>query len=73
MSSSRSSACTDWMSLASAILRRTRSCELVFTLFHIDLPPTKAHALSFQSQALFDGGITSQLDFSPGAEDSLPG
>jgi hypothetical protein len=47
--------------------------EAVLVLFHIDTPAGKGDALHLQAQPLFDGDIHAGLDFSSGADYSLPG
>src|SRR6185437_6762920 len=49
-----------------------RRMKLEFVSLHIDLATAEANALGFQSEALFEGRVAAQLDFSAGAEHTLP-
>ena len=41
--------------------------------FHIDAASAEGYAFGFEAKALLDGGVTAKLDFSAGAEDTMPG
>jgi|SRR5712692_2466319 len=40
---------------------------------HVHSPSAEGHALSFQAQPLFDGGISTQFDVAPRSHHALPG
>lgn len=40
---------------------------------HVHTAAAESHALSFQTKTLLYGGIASEFDFSPGAQNPLPG
>jgi hypothetical protein len=54
--------------------RLSLSCvpESEFTLFHIDFPSAKPHALSFQTKSLLHRRIATKLNLSACAEHALP-
>jgi hypothetical protein len=43
-----------------------------FVRLHIDSPASEAHSFTFQSQALFDGRISAQLNLAAGAQNAMP-
>lgn len=47
--------------------------KLELVLGHIHATSAKNDAFGFQAQPLFDGRISTQLDFPAGAEDTMPG
>jgi hypothetical protein len=44
----------------------------VLELLQVDFAPVKTYALSFEQEALFQGGFATQRDASAGAENALP-
>jgi hypothetical protein len=53
----------------------TLSCfsrEFEFVAAHIDPAPPECDPFGFEAEALFDRALTSQLDLSSGAEDTMP-
>ena len=50
----------------------THSPKLKLMPFDIYAPPPEAHALSLQSQPLFDGGIAAQLNLATRSQHALP-
>jgi hypothetical protein len=57
------------LSLASLF---ARASKLELMSFHVDAPPTEAHTLGFQAQALFDSGIAPQLNLTTRSQHALP-
>jgi hypothetical protein len=45
---------------------------LVFELGHIDAAAAEMHALGFEPEALFQGGVAPQLDLASSAQHAMP-